>query len=203
MSRVYVGHLPSDVRSSEVRDLFSKFGRIRSVDVKARFAFLEFDDERDASDAVRDMDGYSFDGERIVVEIAKSRRRETRESDGPVFRVVVENIDSRVSWQDLKDFIRKATDRVRRTDVFRDGTGIAEFSSENDMHDVIDRLDGKDLRGKVVRIRQDKGSSSGSRRRSRSRSPSRSPSPRRRSRSPRGRGRSPSRDRSRSRSPRR
>lgn len=32
--RVYVGGLPLDVRSSEVKDIFSKFGPIKDVDVK-------------------------------------------------------------------------------------------------------------------------------------------------------------------------
>ena len=32
--RVYVGGLPLDVRSSEVKDIFSKFGPIKDVDIK-------------------------------------------------------------------------------------------------------------------------------------------------------------------------
>jgi RNA recognition motif-containing protein len=32
--RVYVGGLPDDVRSSEIRDIFDKFGAIRDVDIK-------------------------------------------------------------------------------------------------------------------------------------------------------------------------
>ncbi len=33
------------------------------------FAFIEFDDERDAEDSVRDRDGYKFDGQRLRVEL--------------------------------------------------------------------------------------------------------------------------------------
>ena len=33
--RVYVGFLPEDVRSSEIKDLFGKFGPIRDIDIKA------------------------------------------------------------------------------------------------------------------------------------------------------------------------
>jgi len=48
---VYVGNLPDDVRERDIDDLFGKYGRIRSVDIKmpARpppFAFVEFDDPR-------------------------------------------------------------------------------------------------------------------------------------------------------------
>lgn len=51
--RVYVGNLPQDVRSRDVENLFSKYGKIIDVNVKdghggrgPSFAFLEFEDPR-------------------------------------------------------------------------------------------------------------------------------------------------------------
>lgn len=43
--------------------------------VSPGFAFIEFDDPRDAEDAVRDMDGRFVCGCRIRVEMAKSNSR--------------------------------------------------------------------------------------------------------------------------------
>jgi len=79
MARVFIGNLPIDIRESEVEDLVKKYGRIRQIDLKipARppaFAFVEFEDYRDAEDACRAKDGTEFDGARIRVEIAKGRR---------------------------------------------------------------------------------------------------------------------------------
>eukprot|EP00740_Mantoniella_antarctica_P007821 CAMPEP_0181354280 /NCGR_PEP_ID=MMETSP1106-20121128/3278_1 /TAXON_ID=81844 /ORGANISM="Mantoniella antarctica, Strain SL-175" /LENGTH=78 /DNA_ID=CAMNT_0023466935 /DNA_START=57 /DNA_END=290 /DNA_ORIENTATION=- len=73
---VFCGNLPIDVRERELEDLFHKFGRIREIDLKLPprppgFAFIEFDDARDAEDAVRGRDGYTFDGERLRVEISR------------------------------------------------------------------------------------------------------------------------------------
>lgn len=49
-SRIYVGNLPPDIRSKDVEDLFSKYGKIAFVDLKNKkgppFAFVEFDDAR-------------------------------------------------------------------------------------------------------------------------------------------------------------
>lgn len=49
-SRIYVGNLPPDIRSRDVEDLFSKYGKIQYVDLKNKkgppFAFVEFDDIR-------------------------------------------------------------------------------------------------------------------------------------------------------------
>lgn len=35
-TRVFVGGLPMDIREREVEDLFHKYGRIRSIDLKVR-----------------------------------------------------------------------------------------------------------------------------------------------------------------------
>jgi len=50
--KIYVGNLPDDVRSSDVEDVFYKYGRLRNVDIKdgggrgPPFAFVEFEDPR-------------------------------------------------------------------------------------------------------------------------------------------------------------
>lgn len=69
---VYVGNLPADIKEREVEDLFYKYGRIKSIDLKTpprppAFAFVEFEDSRDAADAVRGRDGYDFEGSRLRV----------------------------------------------------------------------------------------------------------------------------------------
>ncbi|PRQ27425.1 serine/arginine-rich splicing factor RSZ22 [Rosa rugosa] len=60
MSRVYVGNLSSRVSEGELEDEFRNFGVIRSVWVARRppgYAFVDFDDSRDAEDAIRELDG--------------------------------------------------------------------------------------------------------------------------------------------------
>ncbi|KAK0423385.1 hypothetical protein QR680_008118 [Steinernema hermaphroditum] len=224
--RLYVGNLPSDVRRGEVEDLFEKYGRIKSVDLKDRrgppFAFVEFEDARDAEDAARGRDGYSFDGRRLRVEFTKGagprgpggrpmfddrgrRRQETRGRSS--FRVLVSGLPRSGSWQDLKDHMR-GVGEVCHADVFRDGTGVVEFVSREDMKKVIRELDDTKFRSHegdstYIRVREDdddkgrgRSRSPVGRRDSRSRSPKHSHS---KSRS-RSRSRSASRSKSRSRS---
>ncbi|KAF3545091.1 hypothetical protein DY000_02000091 [Brassica cretica] len=73
-TRLYVGHLSSRTRTRDVERLFSKYGRIRDVDMKRDFAFVDFSDPRDADDARYRLDGRDVDGSRIVVEFAKGAR---------------------------------------------------------------------------------------------------------------------------------
>uniref|UniRef100_A0A915PY78 RRM domain-containing protein n=1 Tax=Setaria digitata TaxID=48799 RepID=A0A915PY78_9BILA len=76
--KVYVGGLPQDATSQELEDAFNRFGRIRKVWVARRppgFAFVEFEDARDAEDAVKALDGTRICGVRARVEISHGRRR--------------------------------------------------------------------------------------------------------------------------------
>ncbi|KAJ4711133.1 putative Arginine/serine-rich splicing factor [Melia azedarach] len=60
MSRVYVGNLDPRVSERDLEDEFRMFGVLRSVWVARRppgYAFVEFDDRRDAVDAIRALDG--------------------------------------------------------------------------------------------------------------------------------------------------
>ncbi|PWS21565.1 RNA-binding protein, partial [Enterococcus faecium] len=53
---IYVGNLTGDIREREVEDLFYKFGRFVDIDLKIPprppgYAFVEFEDPRDAEEA--------------------------------------------------------------------------------------------------------------------------------------------------------
>ena len=65
-SRVYIGGLPERAGPRDIEDLFKKYGRVRGINVKSGFAFIEYEDGRDADDAVYDLDGKNFMGERCA-----------------------------------------------------------------------------------------------------------------------------------------
>ncbi|KAJ4979680.1 hypothetical protein NE237_010460 [Protea cynaroides] len=58
-----------------LEDLFNRYGRVRDVDLKHDFAFVEFSDPRDADDARYSLNGREFGGSRIIVEFAKGGPR--------------------------------------------------------------------------------------------------------------------------------
>ena len=111
----------------------------------------------------------------------------------------VSGLPRSASWQDLKDYMRKAGDVVY-ADVDGRGDGVVEFSNPDDMEAAVRKLDDTEFKNpfdkSYIRVRfanksgEDR-SPSRSRSRSRDRSASRSPS----------RSRSPDRKRSYSRSP--
>lgn len=203
-TRVYVGNLPPDIRSKDIEDLFYKYGKIAFIDLKNRkgppFAFIEFEDPRDADDAVYGRDGYDYDGYKLRVEFPKGAgggfrgrsggggggggggrsRGGGRRSD---YRVLVSGLPPTGSWQDLKDHMRDAGD-VCFTDVYKDGTGVCEFVRYEDMKYAIKKLDDSKFKShegetSYIRVKRDDGGSRRSRTKSRSRSRSRSRTPRR------------------------
>lgn len=76
MARLYVGNLSPRMRPQDLDDIFYRYGRLESIEMKHGYAFVEFAHSRDADDAMRREDGRSVDGERIRVERAKARRQE-------------------------------------------------------------------------------------------------------------------------------
>lgn len=201
-ARIYVGNLPPDIRTKDIEDLFYKFGKIAYIDLKNRrgppFAFVEFEDPRDAEDAVHARDGYDYDGYRLRVEFPRGSQNSGGHRSGgrsggrdggsnggrnrgpPArrtnYRVIVTGLPPTGSWQDLKDHMREAGD-VCYADTYKDGTGMVEFLRYEDMKYAIRKLDDSKFRsheGEVsyVRVKEDTGEGRGSGRdRSRSYSP--------------------------------
>ncbi|KPI98771.1 Serine-arginine protein 55 [Papilio xuthus] len=264
-SRVYVGGLPFGVRDRDLEKFFKGFGRIRDILIKNGYGFVEFEDYRDADDAVYELNGKELLGERVVVEPARgidrsadryrrdrhyerdrgrsryevsverargvprgADRRRGRDAPAPrahaphtnaphathrdadynyrygpptrtEYRLIVENLSSRISWQDLKDYMRQAGE-VTYADAHKQhrNEGVVEFATHSDMRAAIEKLDGTELNGRRIRLVEDRRSSRRRTRSSSSRSRSRSRD-RRRSRS-RSRSRRSSRSRSRSKS---
>uniref|UniRef100_A0A7N0UGY2 RRM domain-containing protein n=1 Tax=Kalanchoe fedtschenkoi TaxID=63787 RepID=A0A7N0UGY2_KALFE len=211
---LYVGNLPGDVREREVEDIFYKYGPIAHIDLKVPpkppgYAFVEFEEARDAEDAIRGRDGYDFTGYRLRVELAHGGRGSSHSSSsdrhnshssgrGPrggvsrrsKYRVMVTGLPSSASWQDLKDHMRAAGD-VCFSQVFRDGkgtTGIVDYANYEDMKYAIKKLDDSEFRNAFSRgyVRVKEYDSQRDRSRSRSRSLSKASSrSRSRSKSPR------------------
>ena len=78
MTRVYVGDLSYSAHQGELEREFGRYGPLREVWVARNppgFAFIEFEDGRDADDAVRDLDGRRICGTRVRVEHSRGPPR--------------------------------------------------------------------------------------------------------------------------------
>ncbi|KAI5647297.1 hypothetical protein M9H77_33302 [Catharanthus roseus] len=82
MRPVFCGNLEFDARQSDVERLFRRYGKVERVDMKAGFAFVYMEDERDAEDAIRRLDRIEFGrkGRRLRVEWTKQERGGRRQA---------------------------------------------------------------------------------------------------------------------------
>lgn len=58
--KVYIGNLKNNTSKYELEDLFTKYGPLKNIWIARNppgFAFIEYEDPRDAEDAVRGLDG--------------------------------------------------------------------------------------------------------------------------------------------------
>ncbi|GAU29372.1 hypothetical protein TSUD_31790 [Trifolium subterraneum] len=146
----------------EVEDLFYKYGPIVDIDLKIPpkppgYAFVEFEDARDAQDAIYYRDGYDFDGYRLRVELAHGGRGSSssvdRYSRNNGRSVLVTGLPPSASWQDLKDHMRKASD-VCFSQVFRERgglNGIVDYTNYSDVKYAIRKLDDSEFRNAFSR----------------------------------------------------
>ena len=237
-NRVYVGQLAESTREADLRKFLRGYGDIKEIVVMRGYAFVEFEEESDAEDAIHELDGRTLDGETVTFSYATVRRRgsdhagkrndvrrrindeddvnadddhhyhgrgshhhhhrgrnedgaedrynnpksefrrpaaRTGDNDvvgrgggsyGPLFkspwRLIVRNLSEHVSWQDLKDFMRRAGD-VTFTSAHetRRNEGVAEYGSREAMMRALDELDGVELRGMNVKLVRDTASGGG------------------------------------------
>ena len=79
--RLYVGNLPYAADETTLRDLFSQYGQVESVQIatdretgRSRgFAFVDMATDADAQAAIQGLSGYQMDGRPLTIEEARPR----------------------------------------------------------------------------------------------------------------------------------
>lgn len=81
VAKLYIGNLAYSVTDRELRDLFSACGDVKSAQVitdrgtgqSKGFGFIELDDDKGASAAIEQFNGYDLKGRKLVVNVARPR----------------------------------------------------------------------------------------------------------------------------------
>lgn len=78
-TRVFMGNLSHQATERDVEKFFKGYGILEEISLKQGYGFVEFEDSRDADDAINDLDGKSICGRRVQIELAKGDRNARRE----------------------------------------------------------------------------------------------------------------------------
>ena len=70
-TKVYIGRLSHEATEQDLEEVFKTYGPLNKIDLKIGFAFIEFQDSRDAEDAIRNLNGHDIRGSIISVQAAR------------------------------------------------------------------------------------------------------------------------------------
>jgi len=89
-SKLFVGGLPYSTTNDELQDLFAAHGTVASAVVindretgrSKGFGFVEFEDDNEAKEAIKALDGSELGGRKIIVNEARPREDRPRGGGG-------------------------------------------------------------------------------------------------------------------------
>jgi len=75
-NKLYVGNLSYSVTDEQLKELFSKYGQVKSANVIGNkgFGFVELTDASEAEKAKEALDGTDFEGRNLKVDEARPQR---------------------------------------------------------------------------------------------------------------------------------
>lgn len=87
--RLFVGGLPYSIDSSQLEEMFSKFGAVLSANVitdkysgqSKGFGFVEMDKDKEADEAIAKLNETEVEGRKIAVNVARPREERPRFDD--------------------------------------------------------------------------------------------------------------------------
>lgn len=65
--KLFIGNLEEGSKTSDIRPLFEKYGKVLECDVVKNYGFVHFQNETDAQNAISNLNGYVINGNAIKV----------------------------------------------------------------------------------------------------------------------------------------
>ncbi|XP_076903970.1 28 kDa ribonucleoprotein, chloroplastic-like [Bidens hawaiensis] len=170
--KVYVGNLSYEVDSEKLAHLFEQAGVVevseviynRETDQSRGFGFVTMSSVEEAEKAIDMFNGYELGGRSLTVNkaAAKGTRLERAERPpqnfGPSYTMYVGNLPWDVDGERLEQIFREHGKVVNARIVYdresgrSRGFGFVSMSSESEMNDAIENLDGQNLSGRAIRV---------------------------------------------------
>ena len=79
--KLYVGNIPYTLKEDDVREIFTKIGKVFSVKIitdrmdgrSKGFGFVEMGDSNSAMEAAQQLNGFEIDGRKLRVDISQAK----------------------------------------------------------------------------------------------------------------------------------
>ncbi|KAM9501756.1 RNA-binding protein 4.3 [Clarias gariepinus] len=146
MVKIFVGNLPPQAESEEIKSLFAQYGTVTECAIIKNFAFVHMDDRKNATKAIRNLHLYKLHGTPINVEASHGKNQ------GPV-KLHVANVEKGAEDELRALFEEYGT--VNECSIIKNFAFIHMNNSEEAM-DAIKGLDNSDFQGKRIHVQLSK-----------------------------------------------
>ncbi|UJR15906.1 hypothetical protein I4U23_002827 [Adineta vaga] len=86
-TKLYIGNIPQAISSTELKELFEKYGKVLECDIIKDYAFVHMEDASKAKASIAALNDFNFKGNRIRVEVSTTQlrngSRSSRRDDSP------------------------------------------------------------------------------------------------------------------------
>ncbi|KAI3673572.1 hypothetical protein L6452_39695 [Arctium lappa] len=168
-AKIFVGNLPYDVDSEQLAQLFQQAGVVeiseviynRETDQSRGFGFVTMSTVEEAEKAVEMLSQYELGGRFLTVNKAApkgSRPERTPQVTGPSYRIYVGNLPWDVDDVRLEQLFSEHGKVVNARVIYdresgrSRGFGFVTMSSESEVNDAIENLDGQSMGGRAIRV---------------------------------------------------
>ncbi|PWA85161.1 31 kDa ribonucleoprotein [Artemisia annua] len=171
-AKIFVGNLPYDVDSEQLAQLFQQAGVVeiseviynRETDQSRGFGFVTMSTVEEAEKAVEMLNRHEIGGRYLTVNKAAprgsrpERTERTPQMTGPSYRVYVGNLPWDVDDVRLEQLFSEHGKVVNARVVYdresgrSRGFGFVTMSSESEVNDAIENLDGQSMGGRAIRV---------------------------------------------------
>ncbi|XP_073521440.1 RNA-binding protein 14-like isoform X2 [Phyllobates terribilis] len=141
--KIFVGNVDDRTTQQELTELFQKYGTVVSCAVMKQYAFVHMRVSDHATKAIEELNGRELHGKKLVVELSKPRPQNT-------WKIFIGNVGTDCDASDLRTLFEKYGN-VIECDVVKD-YAFVHMEKESDAREAIDKLNGRDLRGKRINV---------------------------------------------------
>jgi len=79
-TKLYIGNIPASVSSTELKELFEKYGKVLECDIIKDYAFVHMEDASKAKASIAALNDFNLKGSRIRVEVSTTQFRDSGRS---------------------------------------------------------------------------------------------------------------------------
>lgn len=145
--KLFIGNLDESTKTNDIKPLFEKYGKILECDVVKNFGFVHFQNEENAREAVRELNGFIINGNAIKVENAKSRRA----ANSNTTKIFVGNLTEKTRMNEVRALFEKFGS-VLECDVIRNYGFVHLECNDGHVNDCIRELNGKEIDGQALKV---------------------------------------------------